>query len=153
MYCTSEALGNGQSALGVGPLDQGIAQSGDFIRDGVEQRRAGLRSGGTKSVKGTIRRLHRLIGLAVRGIAKRRLKLGAGGGIEGVEKMAVGSRLAARDEVMSGECHGCGSFYREMRFRPARVRGENSSGSAECMPPHSAVCGVLVSCQHPPHRG
>ena len=94
----------------MGPLDQRIAQGGDFIRDGVEQRRTGFRCGETKSIKGTVSRLHGFVSLGMGGISKGRLKLGAGGGIEGVEKMAVGSRLAACDEVMSGECHGCRSF-------------------------------------------
>jgi hypothetical protein len=90
----------------MGAFEQGVAQSGDFICYRIEQRCACLGRGETEAIECGFSRLQCLIGFRVSSIAINRLKLGAGGGIEGVEQMALWRGFAACDEVVSGECHG-----------------------------------------------
>jgi hypothetical protein len=61
---------HGQGGLGMGALEQGIAEGEDFLGQGFEQEGAGLGAGAAQAVKGAIGSAQRLIGLGGGGLAR-----------------------------------------------------------------------------------
>lgn len=99
--------GHGQAALGMGALDQGVAQRHDLVGNGFQERGAALQRQVAIGIEGAGGEAHGAVHVLARAQAECRLgDLGVGRGIESALDSSLAADGLAADQHFSGGLHG-----------------------------------------------